>query len=325
MCVSAHAMSKRTRVSIITPVLNRGEFIAEAIESVRSQAGDVEIEHIVVDGGSSDGTLDILRRYPEISWTTGHDDGVYDALNKGIARATGAIIGLLNSDDVLLPGTLAAVLAAFDQPETRMVCCSARMTERGGNSRWRITQEYPAVELANPPRRALLAGPILTNARFYRLETLKALGPFDISYRLIADRKHLLAIYDRGWRFLPIAHMGLEYRSHPGSLTFTTAPQPLLRATSEKLRLAEERLARKDLTRAEREELKSWHRQEVMLGLRLAALAHSREDLLRLGARGFRSSAFWPAAALADLARAAVRRIGRRLRAARRRGWRAPA
>src|SRR5690606_33922341 len=89
------------KISVITPVLNRRAFVAEAIESVLNGQGDgFELEHIVVDGGSTDGTLDVLGRYGHLHVITGRDRGVYDALNKGIRAATGAVVALLNSDDV---------------------------------------------------------------------------------------------------------------------------------------------------------------------------------------------------------------------------------
>jgi glycosyltransferase len=88
------------RVTIITACYNRAATIGGAIESVASQTYR-EIEHIVVDGGSTDGTLDVIARHPSVSrLIPGPDKGVYDALNKGIAAASGELIGFLHSDDV---------------------------------------------------------------------------------------------------------------------------------------------------------------------------------------------------------------------------------
>ncbi len=80
---------------IVTPCLNRAGMIA-AIESVRDQDYGGEIEHLVMDGGSTDGTLETLARYPHVAVLSGDpDEGLYDALNKGVARARGAVVGLL--------------------------------------------------------------------------------------------------------------------------------------------------------------------------------------------------------------------------------------
>lgn len=88
------------KVSIITAVYNNAETVADAVESVRSQTHN-NIEHIVIDGGSDDGTLQVLEQYQSdlAELVSEPDDGIYDAMNKGIARAGGEIVGLLNADD----------------------------------------------------------------------------------------------------------------------------------------------------------------------------------------------------------------------------------
>ena len=88
--------------------------LVEALASVARQDWP-EIEHIVVDGGSTDGTLELVANRPELRLIDGPDQGVYDALNKGIAAATGDVICFLNSDDALEPGALAAAAAAFSE------------------------------------------------------------------------------------------------------------------------------------------------------------------------------------------------------------------
>src|SRR5271156_6128755 len=96
------------KISIITATLNRREFIGAAIESVLAQ-NYPEFEHWIIDGGSSDGTLDVLKRYPHLNVLSEPDRGVYDAWNKGIVRATGVVLGFLNSDDQYAPGTFRLV------------------------------------------------------------------------------------------------------------------------------------------------------------------------------------------------------------------------
>lgn len=109
------------KVSVITACYNCAATIGDALDSVFAQCG-VEIEHIVVDGGSSDGTVDVVRRAAErpakdgfsFKWVSERDDGLYDAINKGIRMATGDVVGILNADDVLeSPDTLAGIAAAF--------------------------------------------------------------------------------------------------------------------------------------------------------------------------------------------------------------------
>jgi glycosyltransferase involved in cell wall biosynthesis len=103
------------RVSIVTPSYNHAKFIQRTIDSVLGQQGDFTLEYRVIDGGSSDGTREVLQRYddPRMSWISERDDGQVDAINKGLRAATGDIVGWVNSDDVLMPGALARVVRAF--------------------------------------------------------------------------------------------------------------------------------------------------------------------------------------------------------------------
>ena len=95
-------------ITVVTPCLNAHATIAETIESVRSQ-GYPDVEHLVIDGGSDDGTLDLLEAADGVSFVSEPDRGLSDAVNKGIRRARGEVIGWLNADDVYLAGALARV------------------------------------------------------------------------------------------------------------------------------------------------------------------------------------------------------------------------
>ncbi len=110
--------------SVITPSFNCREFIAENIESVRQQGlGTSELEHWVIDGGSTDGTLDVLRRYPDVRWISESDKGLSDAVNKGIQRSTGDWIVWLNADDFLAPDACKIFLQHAQQyPNARIFC-----------------------------------------------------------------------------------------------------------------------------------------------------------------------------------------------------------
>jgi len=106
------------KVTIVTVTLNAAAYLEQCIQSVISQRHD-DIEHIIVDGGSTDGTLPIIKRYQRhiAQWVTGKDNGMYDAINRGMRMATGDIIGTLNSDDVLanreVVGTVVATFLQY--------------------------------------------------------------------------------------------------------------------------------------------------------------------------------------------------------------------
>ena len=107
-------MPAAPKISVVTPCFNSAVTLRETIESVRRQDFQ-DWEHIVVDGGSNDGTLEILRSYPHLKWLSEKDEGHYDAMNKGIARAAGGFIVILNADDCFRPGAFSKVAAAFEQ------------------------------------------------------------------------------------------------------------------------------------------------------------------------------------------------------------------
>jgi glycosyltransferase involved in cell wall biosynthesis len=111
------------RISIITPSFNQGRYLEENIVSVINQ-GNTNVEHIIIDGGSTDNTKQVLERYKDklAYWVSEPDNGQSDAVNKGFAKATGEIIGWLNSDDYYAPGALNAVEKAFSDPSINVVC-----------------------------------------------------------------------------------------------------------------------------------------------------------------------------------------------------------
>jgi len=105
-------MAELPKISVITPSFNSAGTIGQTIESVLAQDYK-NWEHIVMDGGSKDGTVELLQKYSHLIWSSEKDEGHYHAMNKGIARATGDVIVILNSDDWLRPGALRAVAEAF--------------------------------------------------------------------------------------------------------------------------------------------------------------------------------------------------------------------
>jgi len=108
------------KISIITTSLNKVKYIEDAIKSVQNQ-GYKNLEHIIVDGGSDDGTIDVLKKYPHLKWISSPDKGQSDAMNKGFEMSSGDIIVYLNADDYFLPGALNAVLPYFKQNNTFVV------------------------------------------------------------------------------------------------------------------------------------------------------------------------------------------------------------
>lgn len=105
-------MSALPKISVITPCFNSIHTIRDTIESVRRQEYP-NLEHIVVDGGSKDGTVDLIKEYPHLRWLSEKDEGHYHAMNKGIGLATGELVNILNADDCFRAGALRVVGEAF--------------------------------------------------------------------------------------------------------------------------------------------------------------------------------------------------------------------
>jgi glycosyltransferase involved in cell wall biosynthesis len=178
------------RFSIITPTLNQARFIQASINSVLQQEGVGEIELLVMDGGSTDGTLEILGSYGEqVKWVSEPDRGQSHAINKGIARARGTIVGWLNSDDLYRPGALYAVAECFDRnPTTQWVIgrCSI-IDEEGRRIRQMITKYKNARLRSWSYAKLLIENFISQPAVFMRKQVLDTIGPVDESRRYDMD------------------------------------------------------------------------------------------------------------------------------------------
>jgi GT2 family glycosyltransferase len=128
-------MTLLPRVSVVTPSFNQAPFLEETIQSVLSQDYP-NIEYIIMDGGSTDGSVDIVKRYASrlSYWVSEPDGGQPDALRKGFARASGEVLAWLNSDDVYFPGAVSLAVAAFrDSPSVGVVSGGCRIMTSTGN------------------------------------------------------------------------------------------------------------------------------------------------------------------------------------------------
>lgn len=183
------------RLSIITAVYNREATIAQAIASVRAQTYP-DVEHLVIDGASGDGTLAAIEtaRHERMRIISEPDAGIYDALNKGIARASGDIVGLMHSDDFFShEGVLEKVAAAFDTPGVLAVYGDLDYVAAADVARvirrWR-SGSYSTEKLRRgwmPPHPAL----------FLRREVFERHGVYDTSYRIAADYDAILRYFSR--------------------------------------------------------------------------------------------------------------------------------
>jgi glycosyltransferase involved in cell wall biosynthesis len=180
------------KISLVTPSLNQGKFIRATIESVLSQ-GYPDLDYRVQDGGSTDGTLTLLRTYEErVPFVSEKDAGQADAINKGLSRATGEVLAYLNSDDILTPGALAAVGEAFaSDPNLMLVWGRASYLNEVG------APVSPYLVRSDAVERLADACFIAQPAAFFRRKVWEEIGPFDASLHHTMDYDYWLRIAER--------------------------------------------------------------------------------------------------------------------------------
>jgi glycosyltransferase involved in cell wall biosynthesis len=171
-------------VSVVTPSFNQARFLEDTIRSVLAQDYP-RLEYIIVDGGSTDGSLEIIKKYAtELAWWVSEkDQGQTDAINKGFARAHGDVLAWLNSDDTYRPGAAAAAVKYLHaHPESGLVYANADYIDEDG----RVIGRFPA---AQTDYRRLRRGyvHIPQQSMFFRAGLWRALGPLDPTFYFAMD------------------------------------------------------------------------------------------------------------------------------------------
>lgn len=182
------------RISVITVCHNSEKTIADTINSVRAQDHN-DYEHIIVDGASADGTLDVVRRlgHDRLKLISEPDRGLYDAMNKGVALTGGGLIGFLNSDDYFCRTDALSLIAAAAHENPRVAAVSAGLVFIDSEQPNRVRRTYGASGFR---RWMLRFGHMPPHPGFYtRAAAFKAVGPFAIDRRVGGDFEWMVRFY----------------------------------------------------------------------------------------------------------------------------------
>lgn len=198
------------KVTIITVVYNGEKYLEQAIESVLSQDYP-NIEYLIIDGGSKDGSVDIIRKYaPQItSWVSEPDQGIYDAMNKGIRMASGDLIGVLNSDDLLHENVISRIEHAAHQfPGYDYYYGSvSRMRENG-----EIYFEAKPVAEEELGERKFKQIPYPHGALYIRKRVFERIGLYSLDYTINSDYDLILRMLKRNMKGYPLGFAVSRYR-----------------------------------------------------------------------------------------------------------------
>lgn len=285
-------MLARPRISIVTPVLNRARMLPAALASL-SEQGTEAVEHLVVDGGSSDNSIDVARR-SGATVIEAPGTSIYEAINIGLERARGEIIGLLNSDDRFATEAFTSVLAHFrEHPSTDMVMGDAAL--EGTAAQW-VQNRARADAGCDVDLPDVLSGPTNINACFFRAHLLSAIGPFDTTYRIAADREWLIRALLSGAKILRIQATTYIYLSHADSLTIGRNKPARQIWVREHIQMARHLLSQAQLTSHQRHALQIFFAKENAHLLSLLMLRP--QDAFNSFVSGLRVDPLWPLRAI---------------------------
>lgn len=280
------------RITIITPCLNGERHIAEAIESVLRQ-GYPNWEHIVVDGASTDGTAALLRQYRHLTVISEPDRGSHDAMNKGISRASGDVIGFLNVDDCYADDALLRVGGAFAANPGSEVAIGDSVVYEDAEPGRRVVRFVYAHPRGLWLTECVFGNPGI-NGWFFRRSVFAEVGLFDNTFHITADRDFVVRTAVAELPNVRLDAPILWYRAHGRSQNMNRERSNIVAIAGELFRMAGAFLeANRDPGR--RAGLaRAWHAFE---GARLVFISASRGQwsaALRLFVRGTLQNPLWP-------------------------------
>jgi glycosyltransferase involved in cell wall biosynthesis len=208
-------MNPLPRITVVTPSYNQAPFLRDTIESVLGQ-GYPDLEYIIMDGGSTDGSVEIIQEYaPRLAhWQSGKDGGQAAAINAGFARATGRILAWLNSDDYYLPGTLRTVASLLDPARAGLLLGNC-VHFRDGESALRGSD----VPLRHAQMRLTTTDYIIQPSTFWTKATWDRVGQLEAQYQLVFDWDFYIRCLNAGVEVTTTPRYLAAYRFHAAHKT----------------------------------------------------------------------------------------------------------
>lgn len=206
------------KISVITPSFNQGAFIERTIRSVLDQAGDFDLEYLVIDGGSTDGTLDVLRRYESrLRWVSEPDRGQSDAINKGLRLASGEVLAWLNSDDTYMPGALARVADEYRRTPFAWCFGNCRIVDENDREIREFITRYKVRQSRRYSFRRLLRRDFIAQpAAYFSRRAVEAVGEISRDLHYSMDYDYWLRL-GRRWEPVYVDQFLANFRWHAAS------------------------------------------------------------------------------------------------------------
>lgn len=288
-----------------TPLLSIVLFVRNAATTVDFALRSVvendypNFELIVLDGGSTDGTQEVLQRYRDFisHWHSGPDGGPVVAINRGVELAQGEVVCLLAGDDWFEPNSLSVMMQRFTaEPGLDLLSCGA-CTARVSGSRISYhscysKRKYLELSVNNVVRNSI------THARILRKRAYHKVGPYDTTYRIAADQDFLLRACFAGLTTGILEHRLYNYREHPLSATFSRNPATIVPLLREEITITETYMRRSALDAADYYALRTLHAGAttslIVRMLRSGDVRHAGQ----LAATAFEANSLWPLYAL---------------------------
>ena len=273
-------------ITIVTPTMNMGRWLAPTIESVLSNLRPVD-EYFVIDGASKDNSVDIIRGFEKhlTGWISEPDRGYADALAKGFARATGDILCWINAGDLLLPGALDAARKAISETKADMIWGDDFYIDEEGRIIF-LSRGY----VQNLSSAMLYGGwTPLQDACFWTRDLYKRVGGIDPTLRHAADYDLFLRMALRGTcRYVPITFS--SFRQHPGQNSIVN---------SEAYRMEKAEVRRREMARSPEAAMRKllcriWHEVAIRWRIYVSQRRWRRDDLIGRPVTTMPCRQYWP-------------------------------